>query len=155
MKYILILFLVLIASCGEGLEPNHATFPAEQTKIFGTIKFIGTWPPIDSLNDLRVIGIKNFPPKDFLTAFTSGDILFTDDSLEYFKDEVNYEIIIDNPPMTIEYLAVAQNYGELLDWKSVGVYEGNGDPIILNLKKGDLIEANFTVDFDNLPTQPF
>ncbi len=155
MRYILLLFITLLASCGEGLEPNQLTFPEKQSKIYGTITFKGSWPSIDSLKDLRVIGIKNFPPKDFQTAFFNGDILFTEDSLAYFVDSIDYEIEIEKPPLTIEYLAVAQNYGELLDWKAVGIYEANGTPIILDVEEGMSLEANFTVDFDNLPPQPF
>ncbi len=155
MKYIFIALVFLLGACGEGLEPNFATFPENQSTIYGTITFKGQWPPIDSLKDLRVIGIKNFPPKDFQTAFFSGDILFTESSLDFFTNSVDYVITIADAPLTVEYLAVAQNYGGLLEWKSVGVYQENDVPNILNVEKGKSIEANFTVDFDNLPQQPF
>ncbi len=155
MKYIFILLMILLGSCGEGLEPNFATFPENKSTIYGTITFKGQWPSVDSLKDLRVIGIKNFPPKDFQTAFFSGDILFTDNTLDFFTNSVDYVITIEDAPLTIEYLAVAQNYGGLLEWKSVGVYQEDEVPHILNVEKGKSLEANFTVDFDNLPQQPF
>ncbi len=155
MKYICLLLVLILASCSEGLEPNFKTFPENKSKIYGTITFKGSWPIADSLKDLRVIGIKNFPPKDFQTAFFAGDILFTEATLSYYVPSINYEIVVDDAPLAIEYLAVAQNYGGLLEWKAVGVYSAEGEPIVLQVQKGKSIEANFTVDFDNLPPQPF
>ncbi|MFP4528652.1 MAG: hypothetical protein ACLFQX_08895 [Candidatus Kapaibacterium sp.] len=146
-----------LAGCGEGLAP---TADDGRTAFGGTIRFIphDGWPPPDSVMDVRVIAFKKFPPEDIIQAVLSGDAYFVQNSIQYGVDSANYEIEIEEPPETLEYIAVALQFGGIYDWRAIGVYSSHDDfaPDSLHLEAGEVrMDINITVDFNNPPPQPF
>lgn len=155
-----IIFINLIVSCDKGLQPIEESKTA---LVKGKVHFtsgINSWPVEDSLKDLRVAFFKSFPDSsNILNDFVSGNLKFTNNSLEYFKDSVDYELLIEELPANFEYIAVVQNYGGILDWKVVGLYSENNDnrtpKRIQIIENREFNNVNIYVDFYNLPKQPF
>ena len=154
----LILLIFLITSCNEGLQPPP---PVEKSYITGLITYVNgkdNWPPPDSVIDIRVAAFKNYPPMDIITEITNGNAFFTE-TLPQFVDTSSYFLEIPEPPVTIEYLVVAQQYGTLFEWLSIGVWTLSGDntkPSSITIEPGKIYTGlNIIVDFNHLPPQPF
>lgn len=153
IKYISILLaLIFFISCNQGLEPEPISY------LRGTVYFSDkdTWPPIDSLNDLLVVALKNFPPEDLIIEVVSGNVYFSE-TLPFLQDSVEFELEIFDAPVDLKYIGVAQNYGEVLDWKVVGVYSENFDNNHSSffIEQGIADTIKIFVDFNNIPEQPF
>lgn len=153
MKKVVFLIIILIMlSCDGGLEPANPTI------LKGKILFsdIDTWPPSDSLIDLRLVALKNYPPADIVTEITSGNAYFTE-TLPFFVDSIDFELEIKDAPVELKYIGVAQNFDDILDWRVVGVYSENFDnnhsPLFIN--RGEELFINIRVDFNDIPEQPF
>lgn len=153
-------FLILIASCQEGLQPP----PAEQKSfIGGQITFVGgsdNWPSDDSVLAVRVVAFKDYPPKDIMTELLSGNAYFTMESLPLFVDTASFSIEIPETPVVFEYIAVALQYTEeLTSQLAIGVYTLSGnksEPSPVQLQTGEKRnDIDIEVDFDDLPPQPF
>ncbi|MFP4369219.1 MAG: hypothetical protein ACLFR2_06545 [Candidatus Kapaibacterium sp.] len=156
MKYFLLIIIsILLASCGEGLQPP------EKSYLRGRVIFQNDsagWPPPDSLNDLRIIAFKNFPPDDFLIEVLEGRAYFTDETLPFYSDTAEFELDINDAPVLLKYIAVAHQYGSLLEWQAVGVYNETGvdtlhTQVMMELGANEYIEIK--ADFKKLPPQPF
>lgn len=160
MNKILLFFtlVILFTGCDGGLEPHKAI---ELSYIRGKIFYKNgkdKWPPIDSVKDMRVVAFKDYPPKDILTEVTGGNAIFTQESTGIMVDSSEFEIIIKDAPVKFNYIVVAQNYGSIFEWRAVGVYTTTGDvnkPSSLLVEQGKSYYLNLTVDFNNLPPQPF
>lgn len=159
-----IFVLVVLNSCDKGLSPVNTSDTGNSLPIVsGTIYFKGgknSFPPLDSLKDLRVAFFKKYPDStNIMNDFLSGNISFTDSTITLFQDSVNYSTIIKNFPVTFSYIAVVQNYAGLLDWRVVGIYSGsdnNNAPKTLEVTENkEYKHVNIYVDFQNLPEQPF
>lgn len=153
MKYFLsLLAIVIFVGCSGGLEPKPITF------LKGTIYYSDnqSWPPADSLLDLRLVALKNFPPSDIVTEILGGNAYFTE-TLPFYVDSTHFEIEISDAPVELKYIAVAQNFDGFLDWKVVGVFSENNDNKHTNLYMDAGIDKQITifVDFNNIPEQPF
>ncbi|MCX7908378.1 MAG: hypothetical protein N2560_02530 [Ignavibacteria bacterium] len=158
-KIIVFILVFALFACQEGLDP---TLQKEESFIKGKVIVISgknSWPPPDSAVELRVVGFKEYPPKDLINEIVSGNA-FISESLERFKDTIGFELKIEKPPVEIKYLVAALRYGSILEWKAIGVfsdemtYERTPKKIIVT--KGRVIEnVNILVDFYNLPKQPF
>lgn len=148
----------LFTACDHGLEP-----PAQSQKsyITGIITIKGgksSWPKADSLKDFRVASFLSYPPKDIVTEVLSGNAFFTPNALPFNFDTESYSIEIPAPPRTINYIAVAWQYGGLMEWRAVGVYAPGGDrtkPGSVLVEPGKTYKVDIEVDFNNLPPQPF
>ncbi len=152
------MLLFFITACNEGLQPQP---PVEKSFISGLITYVNgkdKWPPPDSVIEIRVVAFKNYPPKDIIAEITNGNAYFTE-ALPKFVDTSSYMLEISKPPQTIKYLVVAQQYGSLFEWRSIGVWTLSGDntkPSSITIEPGKTYTGlNITVDFDNLPPQPF
>jgi hypothetical protein len=153
MKYTLIIIIFgLLVSCDGGLEPKPQSF------LTGQILFSSqeTWPPKDSLIDLRLVALKNFPPSDIVTEVVSGNAYFSE-TLPFYMDSVSFQIEISDAPVELKYIGVAQNYGEILDWRVVGVYsaDSSAEHSSVFISTGETKEIVIYVDFNNIPEQPF
>jgi len=153
----LIMGFMVIASCDHGLSPEVADIdPGFQ----GELRVMSTWPPKDSVRDLRVVAFRNYPPKDILSEVINGSAVFSDE-LPYGETSISYLIQDETLSGAFSYIVVAQNYGgdPFQDWRAVGVYTLSGDvrqPTALDLGSGNFIsEVDITVDFYDLPPQPF
>jgi hypothetical protein len=150
------LMVLAVASCDHGLtpvEPQGAGFG-------GKLTVISAFPPSDSLLDFRVVAFRNYPPKDILLELLSGNAVFSD-TLSMTKKEQTYTLLNSGLKGAFSYVVVAQRYGPALDsnWHAVGVYTITGDvtkPSPIDLKGGIFVSGvDITIDFYNLPPQPF
>jgi hypothetical protein len=147
--------------CDHGLEPAEEN---ERTAISGTITY-QNWPPADSLKDLRLVVFKQYPPTDILMTVLSGQaVVYPPIGSSGLPMNVDsYDYTMDIPAGVYEYTAVAQQYGDSIetDWRAVGQYDTTGTgldtiPTTLNVIENQILgNINITVDFHNLPYQPF
>ncbi len=147
------------AGCYGGLEP---TDPLEKSFVRGRIAYVGgaeNWPPPDSVKEIRAVAFKSYPPKDIFNEILSENAYFTPDTLPRFVAGSSYEIEIPEPPTELKYIAVAQRYGTIMEWLAIGVYAVEGgpeNPTAVRIETGETADSiDITVDFDNLPPQPF
>lgn len=152
-KYFLLLLSVFLFSCG-GLEPIPKTILSGEV-VF--IHGIDKWPPKDSLFDMRVVALKTYPPKNLITEIMGGEAYFTEDSLGFFVDKTNFTLEIEDAPVELKYIAVAYQYGDIFQWKVIGVYtltNDNTNPSSIKIEEMQQYDIKIYVDFDNLPPQP-
>ena len=150
--------VMFIAGCDQGLAPSEG--PGLTPGMGGIITFRNSWPPSDSVLDLRVAAFRIYPPENILAEILQGRAVFSDE-LAYDSNEQSY--VIENEALNgvFEYVVVAQRYGPKLesDWRVVGVYTLTGDhsiPSIVDLQEGKFVSGvNISVDFNDLPPQPF
>jgi hypothetical protein len=157
----LLLLSCLSVACDHGLAPP----PFEPTKpgFGGVIRYVGNWPPPDSLKDLRLVAFLNFPPQDIVTEVLSGQAKvyppLGESSLPFNVDSTRFEFFVDSG--TYQYVAVAQQYGTNLftDWKAVGLYSTSLDPnqpATVTVPPSTFTTGiDIVVDFDHPPRQPF
>lgn len=151
--------LLLFASACEDhglLPPTEMTIPG----FSGTLHIRGTWPPQDSVRDLRVAAFRNYPPKDLLSEVLGGSAVFSD-GLPHGMDSIAYRVQAEALRGVFAYVVVAQNYGPdpFQHWRAVGVYTVSGDvraPSPIDVGGGRFLrDIDITVDFIDLPPQPF
>ncbi len=163
MKYLfprIITVFLLLSGCDEqGLNPDTVTDPG----FGGTITYV-TKVPRDSLKEVRIVAVPYFPVDTSFGQILAklGDIIKVSEGLNTDVDSgstVEYEMFTS--PRTFFYVAVVQRYGEnyFADWRVISVYgysQANPVPKIVAVTDGKFTyPINFTVDFDNLPPQPF
>ncbi|MEN3027267.1 MAG: hypothetical protein ABDH31_06125 [Chlorobiota bacterium] len=147
--------LVLMEGCTGGLDPE--ALPKE-AKIQGVVYFRGTWPPQDSLYDLRVVAFQQYPPRNVVDEVLSGRAVFSE-RLRFRVDSEPYQLVVSQTPMVFRYIVVAQQYGSDIfqHWRVVGVYARDVTrPDSLRVEPGEIYAGvDIVVDFDRLPPQPF
>lgn len=145
---LILLSIFAFAGCETGLEPPPP--PPPFGTIEGVIHYEGTWPPADSLYDLRFVAFKETPSgmDDF---FDLSNMIFSQ-QLEYYVERDTF-LIEDVQNAIFRYNVVAQQYGprNLVDWRPVGVYEENFGVFAV---EGDTAQIVIQVDFNNLPPFP-
>ncbi len=141
------LLLVFGASCDHGLEPPEVP-PLGTLDV--AIFYTGSWPPADSLVDLRFVAFR-FMPRDTTDFFRLNEILF---SPTLQKMVPSQRISIDSVQTgNYVYSGVAQRYSaNLLDWRPVGLYADNGG--VFTVQTAETTHVTVRVDFDRLPPFP-
>jgi len=158
---ILSLALALASGCDRGLIPTEP--PPGPGALSGVVHYT-SWPPLDSLFDLRIVAFRNFPPEGIVSSVLSGEAAVYppvgDTALvPFFVDSLRYAFSL--PSGRYEYLAVAQQYGPNLftDWRPVGQYDLDTNlalPSPIAIPPGDTLrEITIHVDFANPPPAPF
>jgi hypothetical protein len=99
-------------------------------------------------------------PEDVITAVLSGTARLTNPALPLRVDSSAYEIAEPLPPQEYKYVVVAMRTGPnvQLDWTMLAVYTTTGDPLepgSVLIEQDRTTTVDFTVDFANLPPQPF
>ncbi len=149
------LSVILLASCQSGLNPEIQ----KDSKLLGKLIFTSgraSFPPKDSIKDMRVVAFKTYPPTNVVADVLTGNAFFTDETLDYSKDTVDFEITIPNPPVELHYIVAGYQYGSIMEWRVIGVYHKGTDSITsLKTEKGKNYEIEIFVDWNNLPPQPF
>lgn len=165
MKYLfprIITVIFLLSGCDEhGLNPDNV----DESGFGGTISFVSKLPPPDSLFDIRIVAVPYFPVdtlfQPIILKVLDGVIPFS----ENFKQSadsgktIRYELFVK--PQTYYYVAVVQQFGidVFSQWKVVSVYgygPSDPNPKIIAVEDGKFTRnINFTVDFYDLPPQPF
>ena len=145
MRVLLLLALLLIyTGCDHGLEPPDAP---PFGSIRGTVTYVGVWPSLDSLRDLRFVALP-FVPRDTLDLFRCLSQLVFSERLAYniqadtfFVDSVQAQLYV--------YSGVAQKFSQnLFDWRPVGLAD------LFQVHPGEVTELSIRVDFDNIPPFP-
>lgn len=155
-RFFACLLFFAMAGCDHGLEPVAPQGPG----FGGTLTVVSTFPPADSLLDLRVIAFRNYPPTNIALEVLSGNAVFSE-TLSITERSQMYTVSNSTLKGAFAYVVVAQRYGPALDsnWRAVGVYTLSGDktkPSSIDLKGGEFVSnVNITVDYYNLPPQPF
>jgi len=145
--------------CDEGLAPSSVS-QLPQYGIRGTIYF-ANWLPSDSIRDLRLAALKNYPVSDIIAEVLQGRARFTEKLQPYGSDSLAYTLIL-SPLATglFPYVAVAMQFGPNIqqDWRVVGVYYANGDttvPGTVDVPSDSIVPGiNVHVDFLNPPPPP-
>ena len=162
---IILLSAIVFSSCDKGLAPVEQKINQGPSYLKGKITYLGgipKWPSDTSAfppKDIRIVAFKTYPPsKDIFTEISTGNAYFSDPLLK-FVDSDSFTLKIPNPPVLIKYLVLAQNHGDLLQWRPIGFYKlKNTDtiPAIISVASGDTVWGlNITVDWENLPKMPF
>ncbi len=160
MSRIAVLLCLVLIGCG-GLDPNEV--PA-YSGIRGKISYVGgaaAWPA-DSVYDIRVVAFETKPvePAEVLASIVGQTAAFSPESLPKRVDTSSYTVEVLAAPRTFTYVVVALQNGPdfLTDWVMLDVYAPGGDrttPGTVRVEKGSIVTIDFTVDFNNLPPQPF
>ena len=157
-----LLGFILLTGCDEqGLNPNDVSEPG----FGGSITFVSKLPPTDSLTDLRIVAVPYFPVdtlfQPLIIKVIEGIIPFGENIVSKADSgkTITYEMFVK--PQTYYYLAIVQQYGidVFSQWKVVGVFgyvPSQTQSKIITVPDGKFIrDVNFTVDFYQLPPQPF
>lgn len=145
MRVFLLLALLLIyTGCDHGLEPPDAP---PFGSIQGTVTYTGTWPPGDSLRDLRFFALP-FVPQDTLDLFRDLNQLVFSERLRYNVSDDSFSIDSVQAQIYV-YSGVAQQFSRnLLDWRPVGL------ATLFQVRPGEVTELSITVDFNHIPPFP-
>jgi len=161
-SFIVLILVLLLSSCHEGLSPSDNDNLPNTAILEGTVFFKGgaaEWPPEDSVKAVRIVAFKNFPPKDVIQEILLGNAYFTLSSLPLFGDSANFSINITGTPVLLNYIAAAQQYTDSITAQRViGVYsetQDNLNPSIISIDGGKTYKIKIYVDWNNLPPQPF
>lgn len=157
---LLVLTATILTSCG-GLDPE---IERPFSGLRGTIRYIGgaaAWPA-DSIYDLRVVAFEKKPtePSQVLTSIVNQTAAYSPTTLPVRIDSCTYALEALLPPRTFEYVVVAMQNGPdfLNDWLMLDVYSPSGNPEVpgrVIVPSAGTIAIDFSVDFANLPPQPF
>lgn len=161
----IVFVLLLLSSCDGGLDPIAAGKETEaKPSISGLITYKNgpaAWPPADSIKDIRVVAFTRYPPPDIIAEVLGQKAFFTE-TMPVAVDSSSYRIELPSPsPSSIAAIVVAQQYGNDItkEWRVIGIYSATGDnsqPTTLDLTSTtSWRNINITVDFSNLPPQPF
>lgn len=157
----LLVFFILTGCDEQGLNPNDVSEPG----FGGTISFVSKLPPPDSLKDLRIVAVPYFPVdtlfQPLIIKVIEGVIPFSENMISKADSGTTFSYEMFVKPQTYYYLAVVQQYGidVFSQWKVVGVFgyipsQINSKTIVV--PDGKFVHGvNFTVDFYQLPPQPF
>jgi len=165
-QFIFLFLFLLFNSCGEGLAPPEPEKSMVPGLLRGTIVYVGGkegWVNApDSVIAIRAAGFIKYPLPDsagIINELLEGRAIISGLlSLPLFVDSSTFEIPIPAPPMTLQYFAIAQQTTTDLNSQTiVGVYsdKSNFDPLPIVIRSGDTVNIRITVDFRNLPPQPF
>jgi len=152
----------ILLSCDGGL-----TLPPDiEPGLSGLLTVQGTWPPQDSVKTLWIFASQIFPidSSKVASGILSNQILLYPsiiESLPYNFSSRSFNFAL--PPATYYYIGVLQRFGDnTLDpnsYRVVGVYSDEttpGIPKTVTVRDYEVVsEVNLTVNFYNLPPQPF
>ncbi len=151
--------LLSLQSCEEGISPVSGSSGGRVYGISGVIHF-SHWPPADSVLDIRLAALQNYPVPSIPAEVLNGRARYSD-QLPYGVDSLPYTLTL--PPLpagNIPFVGVAQRYGPNIqqDWRVVGIYYAGGDtthPGSVVVPPDSIVPGiNITVDFSHLPPQP-
>jgi len=174
VRHAALLFTVLLlcsAGCDEGLAP-----PSEPSGFSGVIRF-KHWPPVDSVQELRVIAFPEYPSDsasillDLLYGYAvvypqigKPNLLLDTTQKVLFADSIRYSFSTIGTTLQVgvyNYVALAWRYGPnvFADWRPAGVYSlgpGPFDPAAVRvLLHKDVTGIDIVADFANPPPKPW
>ncbi|HEX7072243.1 MAG TPA: hypothetical protein VF190_15630 [Rhodothermales bacterium] len=141
------LSLSIVAACDGGLAP-----PEDQRTgtIEAGIRYVGTWPPADSVRDIRFVAMR-FVPRD-TSDFLELNRLAISDRLSYGVNEETVRVS-DIRPGVFVYSGIAVNYApSIFAWRPVAVYEENDG--VFEVAPSETVRIQIEVDFSAPPEFP-
>ncbi|GJQ20134.1 MAG: hypothetical protein HBSIN02_04890 [Bacteroidia bacterium] len=157
-----VLLIVLLTSCDGGLTLPPLIEPA----LEGTITVQSPWPPQDSVKNLWLFASQIFPvdSANIFSGIFSGSIIIypglsLDSTLAYNVNVQTFHAKV--PPATYYYIGILARHGdqflETSSYRVVGILEeGPGQPRTVIVRNDEVVSGlQITVDFYNLPPQPF
>jgi len=157
-----LLLVLLLASCEGGLTLPPLIEPAME----GTITVVSPWPPQDSVKNLWLFASQIFPvdSANIFTGIFSGSIIIypglsLDSTLAYNVNAQTFHARV--PPGTYYYIGILARHGdqflETSSYRVVGILEESpGQPRTVIVREYEVVSGlEITVDFYNLPPQPF
>ncbi|MGH2574800.1 MAG: hypothetical protein ACRDFC_03765, partial [Ignavibacteria bacterium] len=152
VRMIVFIFLLLFSKgCDKGLNPNLTG----ETGFSGRINFFNSWPPQDSVVDLRIAVFNVYPPD---SSNILANLVGFSNTLPYNVNYYDYKILIAKG--SYPYVVVAQRYGQNIfkDWNLVGVYTASGnpkEPSTVVVQQGAITPTiNINVDWNLAPAIP-
>ena len=145
-NYLLLIVPVFFAvACDHGLAPVD-----EEGEIHANITYVGEGPDKDAFYDLRFVAMRFVP--ESTTDFLRLEELEISDELETHVDQQRV-VIEDVRNGMFFYSGVAWQFSPNIfqDWRVLGLYEDNGNEFTV---RGDVVEIDVVVDFDDLPDFP-
>lgn len=162
--------LLLLSGCDKGLAPP-APEPLSDHSGFSGVLHFQNWPPLDSVQELRVVAFRKYPSDSstILQLLVSGEAVVypaigTKSLLQYGADTTSYIMTDDSTALQVgvyEYVVVAQKYGSNIfsDWKPAGVYTktpGSFDPAPIEVIYHRILPGyDIYVDFHKPPPKPW
>ena len=162
--------MLLLAGCDKGLAPPVPEPWTEFSGFSGVLHF-QNWPPVDSVQELRVVAFHKYPSdsSSILQLLISGEaVVFppigTKSLLRYGADTISYVMTTDSTSLavgTYEYVVVAQKYGPNIfaDWAPAGLYTknlGSFDPSPVEVIFHRITPGyDIYVDFHKPPPKPW
>jgi hypothetical protein len=161
MSRFFVALLVCVActfvACDSLVPPEPVGF----TGLRGNISIVGGeagWPT-DTILDMRVVLFETAPTAadSILPFILSGRAAFGS-AIPLRVAGAPYQVEVSNAPREFGYVVVAMQTGPnvLQDWRMAALYSLDGTtPAPVAINRGQEVQLNFTVDFANLPPQPF
>lgn len=163
-NYLILLFTVTLLGCDKGISPSDT--PQVKPGFGGTITYVSSPPPRDSLIEVRIVAVPYYPVDTVVGTLIlkiAQGIIRTSDTLQLSSIDSGktqrYEFLL--PPGEYKYVAVVQLYGQFYfeDWRVISIYGFSPStpfprPITVAVDKFQT-GIDFIVDFKNLPPQPF
>jgi len=162
--------LLLLSGCDRGLAPPAPEPWTEFSGFSGTIHF-KNWPPLDSVQELRVVAFRHYPSdsSSIFQLLVSGEAVVypaigLKSLLQYGADTTSYVMTDDSTSLKVgiyEYVVVAQKYGANIfsDWKPAGLYTktpGSFVPAPVEVILNRITPGyDIYVDFHNPPPKPW
>ena len=150
IAWIVAMLIPFCVGCDSGLEP-----PAEAQVGVIDVRITyaegdSTWPPPDSLHDLRFVAMR-FVPSD------TADFLQLNRMV--FSDRLRYNVSADTARISdvavgpFLYSGVAQKFGtDVFAWRPVGLVESDDGVFIV--RSGETTQVEVHVDFRDPPPFP-
>ena len=161
VRHLLLLVLVALAACDEGLGPP-ASPPVPPGVLAGTVRFFH-WDSAGPTLDIRLVAFRVFPPGDIIAEVLQGRAVVhppvggpplvtgTPDSAD---------VLLTLPAGEYPYVVVAQQFGPVMttDWRAVGQYDLDSNltsPSPVLILPGDTTRGiDIIVDFTRIPPPP-
>jgi hypothetical protein len=152
----LFLIVTIFSSCDHGLKPPESITPGI---LKGKVNFINAWPEQDSVFGIRAGAFKSLPSENLIQEVIDGNAYFNLETLGYNIDSANFQFIIEDLPVELKYIIIAWQFeSDLSMQRVVGVYNLNKDkknPASVLINKGETVNIEIEVDWNEFPPQPF
>lgn len=158
----ILLCVVFLLGCDKGISPNDSLVD-RKPGFAGSVAFVSSWP--SNVLEMRIVAVPYYPVdstvSELIGKFLNG-VIKSSDPLSVIGDSGSvqqYTFFLD--PGNYEYVAIVQRYGQnyYTDWRVISIYGYTAEhptPKQVTVQPFQFITGiDFTVDFNNLPPQPF
>jgi hypothetical protein len=138
---------LLASGCDHGFAPPDVAPPG---RIVGTVSYTGSWPPADSMRDLRFVAMR-FMPQDTVDFLRLNEMAISAGLRRNVESDTFSIAGVD--PGAFVYAGIAHQFdANLLSWRPLGLVEDDGG--IFFVESGADTPVHVDVDFSRLPVFP-